>query len=180
MKNLIISTILTILLCSCINAINENDSPKPITKIDSVSVFKDIQLGTDSINVIIKMGDKLKIPLKKDSLEIEVLKINKFCYLGETSCDVETDVYIKISLNNISNTFPYFDLGWGSGSKKHQFPTVSCTTLEPYGGYYYVFNKLIFSIKEITPYPNSREELIDLSEKKLYYLNLTVLNKCTK
>lgn len=181
MKNLIISIILSVFLYSCINSIYDENIPNPIVKKDSLSVFKDIQLPKDSMNISLKMGDKLKIPLINDSLEIEILEISQFCLFGETSCDVSSTVKLRLIKNKINYTLPEFDLGWGAGTQKRIYFTPSCNLEEVnYFNHFVVFNKLIYVIKELTPYPKTRAEVNDLKEKKLYCVNLTILNKCTK
>jgi hypothetical protein len=57
--------------------------------------------------------------------------------------------------------------------------SVSCL-VEGYGHWYYSFNNLIFVIREITPYPTSRQEVLNFSNQKLYKVKFTILNKCSK
>ena len=146
---------------------------------DSLTVFENLKIAEDSINAEGKVGDKIKIPLKYDSLEIEVVRISRGCYLGETSCDMSSDVLLRLSRNDIKYTLPLFDLGLGYGYKKFQFPSVNCL-VEGYGHWYYSFNNLIFLIREITPYPTSRQEVLNFSDQKLYKVKFTILNKCLK
>lgn len=182
MKNLIISTLLTVLLYSCINSNNNDNLPKPLTQKDSLSVFKDLKLPKDSLNFTIKMGDKIKIGLlnSKDTIIVEAVEVSRFCFLGETSCDVPARIIIKLHLNNTTFTLPLLYLNDGNGTKKDIKPTVGCNPDTNLSDWYFVIGNLIFSAKEITPYTNSRDENLYLLLNKLYYLNLTILNKCTK
>ncbi|MCL9967774.1 MULTISPECIES: hypothetical protein [Aquirufa] len=146
---------------------------------DSLSVFQNLKIVGDSLNLELKVGEKINIPLNDDFLEIEVVRISRGCYLGETSCDMSSDVLLRLSRNDIKYTLPLFDLGLGYGYKKFQFPSVNCL-VEGYGHWYYSFNNLIFVIREITPYPTSRQEVLNFYNQKLYNVRFSILNKCSK
>lgn len=176
MKNLSIIFCLFFVLISCLDSGEDFSSFNPELK-DSLIVFNQINLKADSANIEIKWGAKKTIPLENDSLGIEVLRVSRTCYLGETSCDVPSDVTLRITYNKINYTLPLIDLGLGYGYKKFQVPTPSCS-VKGAGLGYLVFKKFVFVVKEVAPYPSSRAEQISFFNQKLYTVKLTILKIC--
>lgn len=157
-----------------------NDSAiKILEKKDSTIAFKDIFLEKDSVRFIIKQGTKVKIPLKEDTLEIELLTVDKLCVIENCgTCDVPTRVQLKLTKDNISYLLPNFELGFGNCQKSIFSPALCSINYPQYVISKYSFNNLIFSIIELTPYPQTTLQSIELNNKKLFYLKVLILNKC--
>lgn len=166
--------ILLLLSIGCVSKI-DNNSPT----ID-VAFFETCKLSQDSIRMNIQQGQKIAIQTDKGVVNLEFSSISKICY-GEVCgfCDPSTDIVLTLSNENTSYKLPRFSISPCSKIPViNPAPKCNDPATKDGGNWALSYGKLIFGIVELTPYPQTKIDLQEAYDKKLFKLNLFIINSC--
>ncbi len=169
MKYLFTMSIALFIFCCNGNVVDE---PKEV-----YDFFSEAWLLSDSVNVLLKMNVPQTIETTEGDMKINFIA-SDFCtpeWCG--TCDVESTINIFLYHEADSVTLPTIDFVRCNKTPPIIYKTANCNQ-DRYGYNSTDHENLIFSVRELYPYPRTNEESQDFYYNNKYNLNLTILNKC--
>ncbi len=165
-------SVIFLLVLTIFSACKETDS--------HIDFFSNVTIEGDSINLLLKMGESQEIATSKGTMRI-FFEASELCAQSEcATCDVSASVDFFLIHESDTVKTPTIRLYRCGQDLPIIYKTVSCTQADfgSYGYHFTKYGKLIYNIKELFPYPETREEVFDFYFKNLYNLKLTILNAC--
>ena len=159
-------------------------------KVDNVieepSNLSKCRIIPDSVNIKIKFGETQIIKTDKGDMEITLRLVDDFCPQIECkSCDVLAGVFFDIKLHKeIVQLNKLFVDRCGSTRppkiRKFTNDFLCGYPVSPGSGTIGITHngRLIFAVVELSPYPNTWDEMKILTNEKKYVVNLLIKNRC--
>jgi len=144
--------------------------------------FSQTRLPGDSINLHLKMNEPQALVTTGGTMNI-MFNVDPICY-PEICRRCHLIAVVKFRLAHGSDTVvldPLY-LSGGCIQPPIYYGTVNCneTRIGGFGSHVTRHGNLIYNIKELYPYPNTRDELDSLRDNNKYSMNLTILNTCVQ
>jgi hypothetical protein len=142
-----------------------------------IDFFNDVTIEGDSINLILKMRESQEIATSKGTISI-FFEASEFCArIMCPTCDVEASIRLFLVHENDTVKLPTISIYRCGEDPPIIYRTVSCSQED--SGYNFIkYGKLIYCIKEMFPYPETIDEIIDLVQNNKYYIKLTIIKAC--
>jgi hypothetical protein len=141
----------------------------------------------DSINIQMKWGEADTIKTDKGNLIVRFKEFQETCIFYCFGCEGVGRVYLELEMLKDMRTLPRIEVGrCGTPPIIEDYPfnlfyVPLCRYPIPNDGsriFAISSGNLIFSVREISPYPKTQALVLKLLEEKGYCLDLIIKNKC--
>lgn len=174
MKHFLVSSLALLALLNFISCKKQ----EPDSLVSKDDFFETTKLLTDSINVSLKMSAEISVASTDGEFVIK-FSANDPCPKNTCStCDFGEGV-VRIILKHKLDSVALTEIRlFRCGKTPIYYQTASCSQPKNNFSSYSTHGKLIFSIKELSPYPETITASNDLYYNNKYTLNLTIRNIC--
>lgn len=142
------------------------------------------KLTLDSINIKIHITDSVAVKTDKGDMFVSFRNFDDACVNESCAfCDLEGAAFLSLSMDKEYVKLPYIVIPRCPKINPTIFRhkdicTYSKHETTVHSTQYISFGKKYFVIKEISPYPNSREEVALWKREKKYVVDLIIKNHC--
>ncbi|MEQ8711441.1 MAG: hypothetical protein RIC80_00395 [Cyclobacteriaceae bacterium] len=142
------------------------------------SVFESARLVTDKLNETIQSGDTLLIETTQGFIGVSFV-IDGGCAQDECGiCDTNLQVDFHLHSTDSSKILDRIYMVRCDKEAPIIYNIYECPRSDMVNIQLAESGEMIFSIREITPYPSTREEIIQAILNNQYQLNLNIKNRC--